>query len=108
MNKVFAAQHPLEAHFIEGLLEAQGIEAEVHGEDLYCARGDVPLTPETLPSVWVLADSQVEEAMDLITAYNRREGPADTGATAWRCPHCGEQIEPQFTACWKCGADRPG
>jgi hypothetical protein len=24
----------------------------------------------------------------------------------WKCPGCGEKIEPQFDACWNCGASR--
>jgi hypothetical protein len=27
-----------------------------------------------------------------------------TGAEAWTCPGCGEQIEPQFAQCWRCAA----
>jgi predicted amidophosphoribosyltransferase len=23
----------------------------------------------------------------------------------WTCPQCGEEIEPQFTACWNCGSE---
>jgi hypothetical protein len=26
----------------------------------------------------------------------------------WRCPNCGERIEPQFAVCWKCGTARDG
>jgi hypothetical protein len=25
-------------------------------------------------------------------------------ADAWRCPACGESIEGQFAACWRCAA----
>ena len=25
----------------------------------------------------------------------------------WTCAHCGENLEGQFTECWKCGATRP-
>jgi hypothetical protein len=28
---------------------------------------------------------------------------APTGAS-WICAKCGEQLEPQFTSCWRCGA----
>jgi hypothetical protein len=24
----------------------------------------------------------------------------------WKCPKCGEQSEPQFDSCWKCGTVR--
>jgi hypothetical protein len=26
----------------------------------------------------------------------------------WRCPNCGEQIEPEFEVCWKCGTAQDG
>jgi hypothetical protein len=26
----------------------------------------------------------------------------------WRCPNCGEQIEPEFEVCWKCGTAQNG
>jgi hypothetical protein len=25
---------------------------------------------------------------------------------SWRCSRCGESLEPQFAACWNCGAMR--
>jgi hypothetical protein len=106
MNRVFAARNPFEAHLVQGLLEAKGIEAEVRGEDLFSVRGEVPFE-ESLASVWVVADHQEEEAEALVAAYIRGESPDVLGALAWRCPSCNEQHEPQFTVCWKCGAERP-
>lgn len=35
--------------------------------------------------------------------------PSDTESGGpWRCPECGEEIDAQFTDCWKCGTSRPG
>ena len=48
MKQVFVAQHPAEAHFVKGLLEADGIRAEVQGESLFGVRGEAPATPGTL------------------------------------------------------------
>jgi hypothetical protein len=31
--------------------------------------------------------------------------PAPTGGP-WKCPKCGEELEPQFGSCWKCGTVR--
>jgi hypothetical protein len=104
VKQVFVAQHPVEAHFVKGLLQAQDIEAEVRGEALFSVRGEAPVTRETLPSVWILDDSELERALAVIAGYEHGEGPAETGGQAWRCPKCGEQLEPQFTTCWKCGA----
>ena len=106
MKQVFVAQHPTEAHFVKGLLEADGIPAEVHGESLFGARGEAPVTPDTLPSVWV-NESDTSGALQVLADYGRRATPAAAAANTWRCPSCGESVEPQFTECWRCGASRP-
>ena len=38
--------------------------------------------------------------------YERRERPPDTLGVPWRCSSCGEELEPQFTECWRCGTAR--
>jgi hypothetical protein len=106
-RQVFIAQHPTEAYFVKDLLEAQGIDAQVRGEALFGMRGEAPVTPDTLPSVWVLERSQAEEALTIIAAYRRGDGRASASGQPWRCPRCGEELESQFTACWKCGSARP-
>ena len=108
MKQVFVAQHPTEAHLVQGLLEANGIVAEVHGESLFSARGEAPATPDTLPSVWVLDDGQASSAEVFLAQYGSREDPGTTNGATWACPACGERIEFQFTECWHCGASRPG
>lgn len=107
MKQVFVAQHPTEAHLVQGLLEANGIIAEVHGESLFSARGEVPATSDTLPSVWVLDDDQASKARVVLAEYGSQEDPGASHGIAWACPACGERIEFQFTECWHCGASRP-
>ena len=106
MTKVFTAQHPTEAHLVAGLLASGGIQAEVQGEALFAARGEVPATAATLPSVWVLDDGQVGDALQLL---GERQAETAAGPTEqpWTCSQCGEVVEPQFTTCWKCGAAKP-
>ena len=106
MRRVYLARHPTEAHFLKGLLAAQGIEAEIRGEALFSARGELPVTPETCPSVWVLDDSQLDRALLLIAEYDHRGRSPDTLGVPWRCSSCGEELEPQFTECWRCGTAR--
>ncbi len=108
MTQVFVAQHPTEAHLVKGLLEANGIVAEVHGETLFSVRGEAPVSADTLPSVWVLDDGQVPSARLVLANYGSREGPLASHGAAWVCPACGERIEFQFTECWHCGTARPG
>ncbi len=106
MTKVFVAQHPTEAHLVAGLLSSQGIGAEVRNESLFNVRGEVPVTPATLPTVWVLNDQDADSALQILRDYT----PSQSDATAeppWTCGHCGEQVEAQFEACWNCNTPRP-
>ena len=108
MTKVFVASHPTEAHLIAGLLGSGGILTEVQGEALFATRGEVPVTPATLPTVWVVDDAQVEDALRILRDRSpEHSGGASTDAP-WTCPKCGETVEAQFTSCWSCGASRPG
>ena len=105
--RVFVAQTPMEAHLIRGLLQADGIFAEVRGEYLFTTKKSIGVIPGLLPEVWVLKESQREKAMDLVARYSKGEVMCEPGATSWSCPKCAEQHEPQFTECWKCGTGRP-
>ena len=53
MKRVHVASNPVEAQFLRAFLESAGIAASVRGEHLFGLRGGVPMTAETLPSVWV-------------------------------------------------------
>jgi hypothetical protein len=94
-----------EAHFVRGLIESGGLGAIVLDENLASMSGGVAV-PEASPTVWVLEDSSEAEARRIVTEYasNRARSPA--AGPGWRCVRCGRQLEPQFTACWACGADR--
>ena len=107
MKKVFVAHDTLEAHFVRGLLDSKGIEAEVRGEELFGIRGGVPVAPDTSPSVWVLDDSMLDDARDIIQQYEKGGKRDVKDARLWRCPQCGEEIDPNFTNCWNCGSERP-
>jgi hypothetical protein len=107
MKQVFVARTPTEAHLVKGVLETRGIRAEVRGEALWGTRGEIPLTPDTLPTVWVLDDLQAPEGVRIVKEYASSASASGLEAQGWRCPACGEQLEPQFSECWKCGASRP-
>lgn len=65
--------------------------------------GELPITTETLPQIWVAATER-KQARELIHRALRKEQPAGGN---WICPRCREEIEGQFTECWRCGASRP-
>ena len=106
MKKVYIAKNPADAHLLKGLLEGENIEAEVRGEFLYGVRGEVPITPDTCPSVWVMDDSDYDKAMELVSIFREGESTKPIGGEPWRC-RCGEENESQFTECWSCGKARP-
>jgi hypothetical protein len=104
MKHLYTARDTMEAHFVKGLLESHDIEAVVHGEMLAGARGELPLTNDTLPSIWV-RDEDLKAAHDALRRY--REGlPPDGSGAPWQCLRCNETLEPQFSHCWRCGAGR--
>jgi len=108
MLKVFTAQHHAEAHFVQGLLQASGLEAEVRGEALFTTLEAASAIPGAQPEVWLLDPSQAPQAREVIQRYSQDEaGPASSGPS-WQCPQCVEVHEAQFTACWNCGTARPG
>lgn len=103
MKRIYVARDPIEAHLVKGLLEAEGIAVEVRGEALFGARGEIPMTEDTLPSIWVREPGAALRARGVLDAF-RCESPLGGGAV-WRCPSCGEELEPQFSACWRCCDD---
>lgn len=70
MQQVFVARNPAEAHLVKGMLESNGIRAEVRGEALWGTRGETPVAEDTLPTVWVFDDHQAREAARLVKEYS--------------------------------------
>lgn len=107
MPKLFTARHHAEAYLVQGLLEAQGIAAEVRGEALLTTVDAGALIPGAQPQVWVAPGPQVAQAQELVARYERGESLHGAGTPGWVCAGCGEVHEPQFASCWKCGAGKP-
>lgn len=63
MKAVFFADHAFEAHLVRGRLEAEGIAAQVRGEWLAGACGELPASG--LVTVWV-ADADVPLAEEVL------------------------------------------
>ena len=106
MKRVYIAANLPDAHLVKEILEGENIDAVVQGEYLWNIRGEVPVTTETSPSVWVVEDSDYERALEVLSALNTKEKPLMQDEAEWRCGQCGETNGPQFTQCWQCGKDR--
>lgn len=125
MKQVASTLNPLHARLLVAILEDQGIQAIIQGESLWSARGELPLTPESSPSVWVIRDEDAESAIALIARHDGRINPTTCescgydlrGLSEARCPECGtpfrveadwtcgkcEELNPsQFSHCWNC------
>lgn len=105
MKVIYRAENLSDAHIFCGVLQSAGIEAVVQGDTLAPLRGMLPMTVETNPAVQILRDSDLPQAQQILEEYQQqRQAPAPEGP--WTCSSCNEEIEPQFTDCWNCGASR--
>ena len=100
MKQVHVAKHAPEAHIVKGWLESNGIAAIIRGEFLTSGWGELPVD---VCSVWIADDSDYERARSAIAEF--LSGSGAHASQPWRCC-CGEQLEGQFTKCWKCGTSR--
>ena len=103
MQRIYVARNVSEAHIVSGMLNAAGIAAEVRGHYLAGGYGELPISSDTLPSVWIEDDLQRDVARSVIAEYER---PGPASRLGWRCEQCAEIHQGQFTACWKCGRER--
>jgi hypothetical protein len=72
MKKIYTARSPFDAHLLKGALEGEQIEAIVQGDFLWGARGEVPITPETCPSVWIV-NIEITSCSSIIARRLRRK-----------------------------------
>ncbi|HZF17038.1 MAG TPA: DUF2007 domain-containing protein [Steroidobacteraceae bacterium] len=102
MKRVYSAANLIDAAHWANVLASHGIEAQLRNTTLGGGVGELPFV-ETWPQVWV-ADEQELHAKRVLEAV--RAG-AEGSAAAWRCERCGEQIDGQFDACWRCAEANP-
>ena len=103
MKQIYSARDEIDAELVKNALADAGIESVVQSGGLSIVLGAIPVTESTLPSVWV-RDEDVERAKKALAEFQHPEIPQ---GGPWKCPKCGEMIDPQFTACWNCGTARP-
>lgn len=99
-TRIFTAENPVEAGFVRGLLEAEGVVAQVRNMELWTAAVEIYFAAGARPSVWV-PNGQLDQARRIL---RERDRPAS--GQGWTCPGCGEHLEAQFTTCWQCAAER--
>lgn len=70
-------------------------------------RGPMALVLLAVVAIAIIAFIVNRKKLDEIDESSRSKDDAPkVVGNPWKCPKCGEQLEPQFTTCWKCGAIR--
>jgi hypothetical protein len=101
MKPLLTSLNPLEIHHLKNVLEADGIRCWVKNELLSRLAGEIPFVDCAL-ELHLLHEADRARAEVLLEAWRLPPLPAP----GWTCPACGERLEGQFDACWKCGAWR--
>lgn len=90
-----------EAGLLKELLEREGVTCLIRNEQLFAALGEIPFL-ECSPELWVVDDEVWPRAKLLLDHWFKRED----SPVSWTCTSCGEVLEGQFGACWKCEKKR--
>ncbi len=100
MKTIYSSLNLVEVHHLKNLLQAAGIRCRIRNEELVRLAGEIPF-PECALQLMV-ERAEDHSAAEILVGDFLRPQPRTT--QPWRCRGCGEMIEGQFTACWKCGA----
>ncbi len=102
MKKVYSAKDPLMVAHLRNVLATFGIDCFTRNLELSTAAGRLPPI-ECWPELWIADDEKLARAKSIL---KKTLAPLESVKKPWRCAGCGEEIEGQFTECWKCGQSR--
>jgi hypothetical protein len=102
MKKVYSAKDPLMVGHLKNVLSTFEIHCVTRNLDLSSAAGELPPI-DCWPELWVVNDEDLAEAKAIL---KKTLAPLESVKKPWRCRDCGENIEGQFSECWKCGRSR--
>lgn len=102
MQQLYQAADRIEAQLLRDLLDRHQIEAQVFGDYLAGAAGELPA--DIYPSVWVIDERDLARAQALLKDW-LDDNQARAAASAWVCRGCGELVEGSFDICWRCGRE---
>jgi hypothetical protein len=103
VKRVYSAQNTLMVDHLKHVLDAEGIGCVVRNRHLSSAIGRLP-PAECWTELWILDDAQLPLAERIVEGAF--QGDDTVRRESWECPRCGERLEPQFEACWKCSTMR--
>lgn len=99
MKRVYRSASLLQVAHARNVLITAGVRCEMRNLHLAGAMGELPMM-ETWPQLYV-EDADEQYAMSVLARASKTpSGPP------WVCDGCNEQLESQFTSCWRCGRER--
>lgn len=101
MKVIFSSLNLVELHHLRNLLESAGVRCRIQRELLSRLAGEIPF-PECAAQLVIERPEDRERAEEIVREFAR----PPRAAPSWTCAGCGERLEGQFTACWRCGATR--
>ncbi|KAB2646126.1 MAG: DUF2007 domain-containing protein [Verrucomicrobia bacterium] len=102
MKIILSSPNPGEIAQLRDMLESGGIACLMRNE-MSAGYSEIPLS-ESTPELWIQDEQKYVQALRIKTAW---QISAPVEGENWACPTCGENSEPQFTSCWKCGSTKP-
>ena len=109
MKMVFTDPSVVPCDMLKGMLEGSGIRVLIKNELGSAGIGLGSPIPHmislscTWPEVWV-ADDDYAVAAAMVADLKQRQMSAEV---PWTCKRCGESVDAELSACWKCDAPRP-
>ena len=102
MKNVYSSPHLFLVNHYRNIVESYGIPCIVKNSFLSGAAGELPPT-EVWPILCVEDERDYDRAKQIVDEELKK---LENTGQHWVCKHCGEDIESQFTDCWKCGSPR--
>jgi hypothetical protein len=102
MVRVFYSVTLFDVNLVKGLLEERGIRCIIRNDVLASTLGVTRM--DMHPEVLVEAEDAVR-ARQIIDEYLSRVKAS--GAAAWTCESCGEEVDAELGQCWSCLSDKP-
>ena len=102
MKKVYTTKDPLMIGHLKNVLATFDIHCVTRHHELSSAAGELPPI-DCWPELWVVDDHRQAEAEAIL---RKTLAPLKSVKRSWLCVGCGEEIEGQFSECWKCGQSR--
>ena len=102
LTRVYRSGSAVEANFLKGLLEEEGIPVRV-----FAPTESSPSPSGTAEIEIHVPEPLADAARKVIDDYEARSA-GDASQEAWMCRRCGEENEASFDTCWNCHADRRG